>query len=140
MATVLKSRCSSPSGEHENMSATLSNQAQLRYVVQWFQEWSEMQRGDFLGILIEKCGPARLVNGLVSSLESLACKEDAGKPPSLFECRVKLFREWSQNWSPQEKESLLSSIKNLDPKFAEKYEEKVANGDDADEHFERNDE
>lgn len=123
------------------MSATLSNQAQLRYVLQWFQEWSEMQRGDFLSILIEKCGPGGLVNGLVSSLESLVCNDDAKKPPSLFECRVKLFREWSVNWTPQEKETLLSSIKNLDPKFAEKYEQRITKGveQDEDDVNERND-
>lgn len=120
------------------MSATLSNQAQLRYVVQWFQEWSEMQRGDFLGILVEKCGPPGLVNGLVSSLESLACKDDANKPPSLFECRVKLFREWSQNWTAQEKDTLLTSIKNLDSKFAEKYEQKITQGKDDEENPETN--
>ncbi|XP_012255230.1 uncharacterized protein C14orf119 homolog [Athalia rosae] len=107
------------------MSALLSNQAQLQYVVQWFTEWSEMQRGDFLDILLETCGQGALVNGLVSSLENLACKENPNKPPSLFECRIKVYREWTQNWTSQEKENLLSTIENLDPKFAEKYQERV---------------
>lgn len=112
------------------MSTTLSNQAQLRYMVEWFQEWSEMQRGDFLGILLERCGPADLVNGLVSGIEGLGCKEEGSRPPSLFQCRVKLFLEWSQNWNQQEKDGLLSSIKNIDPKFAEKWERRLTTGNE----------
>lgn len=108
-----------------DMSTIPSTQAQLRYMIEWFQEWSEMQRDDFLGILLDKCGPTGLVNGLVSGMENLGCKEDSVRPPSLFQCRVKLFCEWSQNWSQQEKDSLISSIKNIDAQFAEKYEQRV---------------
>lgn len=114
------------------MSTTLSNQAQLRYVVEWFQEWSEMQRNDFLGVFLERCGPADLVNGLVSGIEGLECKDESTRPPSLFQCRVKLFIEWSQNWSQQEKEDLLNSVKNIDPKFAEKYERRLKTGNEDD--------
>lgn len=108
------------------MSTTLSNEAQLRYVIEWFQEWSEMQRGDFLSVLLEHCGPPGLVNGLLSGMESLGYSKDCDRPPSLFQCRVKLFREWSHNWSQNEKDSLLASIKNIDSAFAEKYDEKLA--------------
>lgn len=104
----------------------LSNEAQLRYTIEWFQEWSEMQRGDFLGVLLERCGPPSLVNGLVSKMETLGYAEDSDRPWNLFQCRVKLFREWSHNWSQQEKDSLIASIKNTDPVFAEKYEEKLS--------------
>uniref|UniRef100_A0A6V7IN78 Uncharacterized protein n=1 Tax=Bracon brevicornis TaxID=1563983 RepID=A0A6V7IN78_9HYME len=110
------------------MSTQLSNQAQLRYLIEWFQEWSEMQRGDFLDILVACCGPPDLVNGLLSSIEKLMCNEESTRPPSLFQCRVKLFQEWCQNWSQQDKEFLLTSIKNIDPKFAERYERRLTNG------------
>lgn len=105
--------------------STLSNQEQLRYVVEWFQEWSEMQRADFLEILAERCGQPSSVNGLASLVDSMSCKEESNRPPSLFQCRVKLFHEWSQNWSQQEKDGLVSSIKNIDPKFAEKYDQRL---------------
>ncbi|XP_015433269.1 PREDICTED: uncharacterized protein C14orf119 [Dufourea novaeangliae] len=108
------------------MSVLLSNEAQLRYVIEWFQEWSEMQRNDFLSVLIEQCGPAGLVNGLASKMETLRCSERSDRPPNIYQCRVKLFKKWSNNWSQQDKESLLSSIKNTDPAFAEKYEEKLS--------------
>lgn len=108
------------------MSTMLSNEAQVRYIVEWFQEWSEMQRNDFLDVLLEQCGPTGLVNGLVSRMENLGYTEGSERPPSLFQCRVKLFREWSNNWSQQEKESVLASIKYTDHAFAEKYEEKLS--------------
>ena len=95
------------------MSTMLSNEAQLRYVIEWFQEWSEMQRSDFLDILLEQCGPSGLVNGLVSKMESLGHTNESDRPPSLFQCRIKLFREWSHNWSQQEKDYLLLSIKYM---------------------------
>ncbi|CAL7949696.1 unnamed protein product [Xylocopa violacea] len=108
------------------MSTIPSNEAQLHYVIEWFQEWSEMQRNDFLDILLEHCGPLGLVNGLVSKMENLCHSNESDRPPNLFQCRIKLFREWSHNWSQQEKDSLLLSIKNSDPAFAEKYDEKLS--------------
>ncbi|XP_033216817.1 uncharacterized protein C14orf119 [Belonocnema kinseyi] len=120
------------------MSTTLSNEAQLRYIIEWFQEWSEMQRGDFLAILLERCSPPGLVNGLLSGIEGLCSKDDLDRPPSLFQCRIKLFREWSQNWSQQQKDSLISSIKNMDPKFAEQYDQRLSEGTEDEDETESN--
>ncbi|XP_015185923.1 PREDICTED: uncharacterized protein C14orf119 isoform X1 [Polistes dominula] len=107
------------------MSTLLSNESQMRYVIGWFREWSEMQRGDFLEILLEQCGPPGLVNGLVPGIENMSCKEGSDRPPSLFQCRVKLFREWSQNWSQREKDSVVTSIKSFDVRFAGNYEQRL---------------
>lgn len=64
----------------------LSPDAQLRYVVKWFQEWSELQRSDFIPILASKlANNGALVNGIVNHLSGLNCN---GKPVSLFECQV----------------------------------------------------
>ncbi|XP_068982426.1 uncharacterized protein C14orf119 homolog [Bombus flavifrons] len=106
------------------MATLLTNEAKLRYIIQWFQEWSEMQRNDFLDILIEECGPVGLVQKLVSKMKDLGNDEIYDKP-TLFRCRIKLFREWSSNWSRQEKDNLLLSIKNADAVFAQKYDEKL---------------
>jgi len=103
--------------------------AQLRYTVQWFHEWSEMQRDDFLPILTQKFAPASYVNGLISGMDSLGCGQ--GRPPSLFQCRVKLFREWVDGWSQAEREQLLSHIKSMDPAFHARVQEELGapNGD-----------
>lgn len=100
-----------------------NTQAQLGYIIQWFHEWSEMQRSDFLPILAQKFGSKGYVNGLLPGLEAMNSLED--RPPSLFQCRVKLFREWSDNWSQVEKDQLLNHIKAMDPDFLLKYEEEL---------------
>lgn len=97
--------------------------AQVRYTVQWFHEWSEMQRCDFLPILAQKLAPGNYVNGLLSGVEALSCNE--GRPPSLFQCRVKLFREWFETWSQAERDQLLTHIKSMDPAFHTKIQEEL---------------
>jgi hypothetical protein len=98
-------------------------QAQVQYVVEWFNEWSEMQRGDFLPVLAQQFVPSSYVNGLVSGVEELGCRDD--RPPSLFQCRIKLFREWSETWGAFEREQLLNQIKAVDAAFVSKFEEEV---------------
>lgn len=97
--------------------------AQLRYTVQWFHEWSEMQRGDFLPILAQRLAPGSYVNGLLSGVDGLSCNE--GRPPSLFQCRVKLFRDWFETWGQAERDQLLSHIKSMDPGFYTKMQEEL---------------
>lgn len=66
----------------------LSVDGELRYIIQWFNEWSDLQREDFLPILVEyltKDGPAHYMNGIVNSLAAATCED---KPMSLFQCRV----------------------------------------------------
>ncbi|XP_071869269.1 uncharacterized protein C14orf119 [Bombus fervidus] len=106
------------------MATLLTNEAKLRYVIEWFQEWSEMQKNDFLDILIEECGPMNLVHRLISRMENLGNDNEYDRP-TLFRCRIQLFRQWSYNWSRQEKDFLLLSIKSTDAAFAQKYDEKL---------------
>lgn len=60
----------------------LSAETQIRYLLQWFQEWNELQRTDFLPIMIEKYANKYQVNGIETD------EENDDKPMSLFECRV----------------------------------------------------
>lgn len=67
---------------------SLNKDGEFRYIVQWFKEWSELQRDDFLPILVEyltKDGPGHYVNGVANSLAAASCSD---KPMSLFQCRV----------------------------------------------------
>lgn len=67
----------------------LTIEAELRYINQWFTEWSELQRDDFLPIiteyLLQNGSNGIYMNGIVSGLTSTTCDE---KPMSLFQCRV----------------------------------------------------
>ncbi|GFG38580.1 hypothetical protein Cfor_07115 [Coptotermes formosanus] len=106
-----------------NAGYRLPVRAQVNYVAEWFSEWSEMQRGDFLPVLAQQFVPSGYVNGLVSGLEGLGCTDD--RPPSLFQCRIKLFREWSENWGTAEREQFLNQIKAVDAAFVSRFEEEV---------------
>lgn len=73
------------------MSGNLSVEGELRYIVQWFNEWSELQREDFLPIVVEyltKDRGAHYMNGVVNSMSAASFEE---KPMSLFQCRVSIM-------------------------------------------------
>ena len=120
---------------------------ELRYMIQWFNEWSELQREDFLPILVDylsKENSGVYVNGVVSSIPSMSCED---KPMSLFQCRVslffalqlleqlknnflflfqiKLFKEWSPKWPANLKEKLSEKIMEIDPEFGEKLKKEL---------------
>lgn len=66
----------------------LSVDGELRYIIQWFNEWSELQREDFLPIVVEyltKDRSTHYMNGVVNSLAAASFDD---KPMSLFQCRV----------------------------------------------------
>lgn len=70
----------------------LTVDGEFRYIIQWFNEWSELQREDFLPILVEyltKNNPSIYMNGVLSSMANSTCND---KPMSLFQCRVSLFK------------------------------------------------
>lgn len=71
----------------------LSADAQIRYLVQWFNEWSDLQRSDFLPVMAEKYANKTYVNGIVNNVSHMNCRD---KPMSLFECRVSSFPAFFQ--------------------------------------------
>lgn len=67
----------------------LSVDEQLNYIVKWFNEWSELQRTDFIPILADYLANKTYVNGIVDRIANLDC---TSKPMTLFECRVRNFK------------------------------------------------
>lgn len=65
----------------------LSFERELRYIVQWFNEWSELQREDFVPILSDFLVKDSL-EGVDTWLAAATCTD---KPLSLFQCRVSIF-------------------------------------------------
>jgi len=110
-------------GSTTNNGYIPNTQSQLSYLVQWFHEWSEMQRNDFLPILSQKFANKNYVNGLLPGMDGISNLDE--KPPSLFQCRVKLFREWSDGWTSVDKEQFINRIRTVDPEFIQKYEEEI---------------
>lgn len=61
----------------------LTSEAQMRYMLQWFGEFSELQREDFLPVLAAARGDKP--DQLAASMATITCDD---KPVSLFQCRV----------------------------------------------------
>ncbi|SPP87782.1 uncharacterized protein LOC117589735 [Drosophila guanche] len=104
--------------------SNLSVDGEFRYVIQWFHEWSEMQRDDFAYVFVEyltRGSSADVggvhVNGIVDALATAGVQD---KPMSLFQCRIKLFREWSPKWPIEFKCQLQEKINEIDSKVGEK--------------------
>ena len=71
-----------------NQRAELTNDQQMNYLLAWFNNWSDLQKEDFIPVLAEKLSSKwAAVNGVSDSLSSLTL--DNNRPPSLFQCQVK---------------------------------------------------
>ncbi|KAL0869169.1 hypothetical protein ABMA27_007456 [Loxostege sticticalis] len=101
----------------------LTSEAQLRYMLQWFGEFSELQREDFLPILAAARGGQP--DQLAATLAALSCQD---KPVSLFQCRIKLFNEWYPSWAEEEQDRLIKGVSDMDSDFGEKLQDYLANG------------
>lgn len=100
---------------------------ELRYVVQWFTEWSDFQRDDFVPVLasyLAKANPGGpvYVNGIIGGMASVSGED---KPMSLFQCRVKLFNEWCTKWPESHRDSLLERLTEIDPEFSKQVKQEL---------------
>ena len=81
-----------------NNRADLSGDQRMNYFLAWFNQWSELQKSDFVKVLSDKMtgrSATTMVNGDVSDeFDSLNMNggDPVKKPPSLFACQLKLFR------------------------------------------------
>lgn len=101
---------------------------EFRYIVQWFTEWSDFQREDFVPILasyLTKANPGGpvYVNGIIGGMASVSGQD---KPMSLFQCRVKLFNEWSVKWPESNGDKLLERLAEIDPDFAQQIHQELS--------------
>ncbi|XP_073950485.1 uncharacterized protein C14orf119 isoform X2 [Choristoneura fumiferana] len=101
----------------------LTSEAQLRYLLQWFGEFSELQREDFLPVLSAASGGN--TDQLAATLAALSCED---KPVSLFQCRIKLFNEWYPTWTAEERDRLVAGVTETDPDFGKKLQDILTNG------------
>lgn len=107
----------------------LTCDGEFRYIVQWFNEWTELQRDDFLPVLVEYLTKDGVVlNGIITDLAGAAVTD---KPPmSLFQCRIKLFRQWTPKWPPQFKTKIGEKVAEIDTKFGDKLKDQLKTTED----------
>nr|XP_021194276.2 uncharacterized protein C14orf119 isoform X1 [Helicoverpa armigera] len=101
----------------------LTSEAQMRYMLQWFGEFSELQREDFLPVLA--AARADKPQQLAALMATITCDD---KPVSLFQCRIKLFNTWFPFWSVEDQDRLIKSVSETDPEFGQKLQDLLTNG------------
>lgn len=88
----------------------LDGDQKINYFLSWFNQWSDLQKSDFVNVLAERMSST--ANGSYhdpsDSMNSMSLGAGDKKPPSLFDCQVKLFREWFLGWSDDQKNYLVS--------------------------------
>lgn len=113
-----------------NQRAELTNDQQMNYLLAWFTKWSDLQKEDFIPVLAEKLSSKwSSVNGVTDSLNSLSMENN--RPPSLFQCQVKLFTDWVVVWSDDQKNYFIIRLKDIDVGFSKKYEHYLEFGKDS---------
>lgn len=96
---------------------------QVNFLSQWFETWSEMQREDFMPILVQAYQPKDHINGLLGGIDSLKLQ---GRRPSLFDCQMKLFHDWFGSWAEHERSQLLDQFREIDSGFMSQFEKEIS--------------
>jgi len=127
-----------PSGEPRMLERRVSNQQnqltnsqQLNFLLAWFQDWSDLEKEDFVPVLASKMSSKwamEHINGITEEMGKLNTKT---KPVLLFHCQVKLFKEWVMAWSDDQKNYLILRLKEIDQNFSKKYEHFLEFGKDS---------
>jgi len=114
-----------------NQRQELNNDQQMNYLLAWFNNWSDLQKEDFVPVLAEKMSSKwAAVNGMTEDMKNLAMS-NGGRPISLFQCQVNLFRDWVMAWSDDQKNYLILRLKDIDQAFSKKYEHYLEYGKDS---------
>jgi len=112
-----------------NNRADLTGDQRMNYFLSWFQGWSDLQKTDFVAVLAHKMsdrgGSANISDMHMENVNNCnvntANGDTAKKPPSLYECQIKLFQDWFSSWSDDQKNYLVTRLQAIDADFYEKY-------------------
>ncbi|XP_005994476.1 uncharacterized protein C14orf119 homolog [Latimeria chalumnae] len=95
---------------------------EMRCVLHWFSGWSSTQRERFLRDLVAKAVPSK-VCALLDGLEQLNVVD---QPPNIFECQLRLWNQWFENWTEHERNDFLGQLEAGDPTFVGRFYQEVA--------------
>ncbi|KAJ8336531.1 hypothetical protein SKAU_G00377510 [Synaphobranchus kaupii] len=93
-----------------------------RCVLSWFQGWGIPQRERFLQDLLSKAVPGKVC----TLLEQLNTMQVQDHPPNIFECQLRLWSQWFESWSEEERNTFLHILEERDPIFAAHFYRSVA--------------
>ncbi|XP_062337319.1 uncharacterized protein C14orf119 homolog [Osmerus eperlanus] len=93
-----------------------------RCVLSWFLGWGTAQRERFLQDLLGKAVPGKVC----TLLDSLSTLQVMDRPPNIFECQLRLWTQWFESWSEEERNSFLHILEERDPIFVAHFYRGVA--------------
>jgi hypothetical protein len=94
---------------------------EIQCSIHWFQGWSEMQKNDFLKHLLEKAIPEKVCT-LFDAMHALNVQD---KPPSIFQCQLKLFSQWFNEWTDSERNEFMRQLEICDSIFVDHFNQQV---------------
>ncbi|XP_017572556.1 uncharacterized protein C14orf119 homolog [Pygocentrus nattereri] len=100
-------------GSHDPLPLSYVTLQEQRCVLSWFLGWGPPQRERFLQDLISKAVPGKVCS-LLEQLNTLQVKD---RPPNIFECQLRLWTQWFESWSEEERNAFLNSLEEKDPTF-----------------------
>ena len=95
---------------------------EIQCVVHWFQGWSRLQKQDFLKDLIDKAIPCHM-DALFDSLRSMNVDD---KPPSIFQCQMKLFNQWFESWTDKDRSEFMTKLREVNHDFVAEFDKQVS--------------
>ncbi|XP_071151345.1 uncharacterized protein C14orf119-like [Mytilus edulis] len=102
---------------------SISNtETEIECVIHWFRGWSGMQKGDFLKDLVDKANPVS-IDTLFDSMHQLKVND---RPPSIFQCQLKLFTQWFESWTESDRNNLIIKLQEVSPDFVKQFNELVS--------------
>lgn len=72
--------------------------------------------------LVERAVPTN-VDSLFDAMHSLNVSND--KPPSIFQCQMKLFSQWFDSWTDKQRNDFMLKLHCLDAEFVTRFNEEV---------------
>uniref|UniRef100_A0AAY4B145 Uncharacterized protein n=1 Tax=Denticeps clupeoides TaxID=299321 RepID=A0AAY4B145_9TELE len=93
-----------------------------RCVLGWFRGWAAAQRERFLQDLVAKAVPGKVC----SLLDQLGAMQVKDRLPSIFECQLRLWSQWFESWSEEERNGFLGSLEETEPSFTARFYNEVA--------------
>lgn len=95
---------------------------EINCTVHWFKTWHVHQKACFMNDLVAKAVPHK-VDLILENLNSMTMDD---KPLSLFECQLRLFSSWFNEWTIDERNFMLERLESVDPAFVEQFRQNVA--------------
>lgn len=94
---------------------------EINCIVHWFKGWTSRQKDEFLKDLISKAVPEK-VDLLLEAIGNMNMSDQA---PSIFQCQMRLFGQWFDRWSIQERNFMVEKLESCEPQFVSDFYERV---------------